>query len=206
MVNTEPLSRQAWDQVLGRYGQRLDDATYMRMVGRRTVESAQLVLEVFELPLTPADLMAEKTRIWETFWRRGVPAMPGLNRLQQALAERGIPWAVATSSPRLYAEHILQYLEVDGACRALAAGDEVTYGKPEPDIYLLAAERLGVPPAHCLALEDSVPGGRAAQAAGMTLVAVPGFPATAADFAFAEYVLPSLSEVVVNLDSLLTGR
>lgn len=205
MVNTEPLARQAWDQVLGRYGQRLDDATYARMVGRRTAESAQLVVEAFDLPLTAAELEAEKTRIWETIWRQGVPAMPGLEQLHQVLERTGIPWAVATSSPRIYAKHILQYLGMDAGCRALAAGDEVVHGKPAPDIYLLAAERLGIAADKCLALEDSVPGGRAAQAAGMTLVAVPAFPATAADFPFAEYIFPSLVQVAGNLDRLLAG-
>lgn len=203
MVNTEPLSRQAWDQVLAPYGQRLDDATYGHMVGLRTAESAQLVTEAYDLPLTAADLVAEKMRIWATIWQQGVPAMPGLQLLHQALARRDVPWAVATSSPRLYAEQILQHLGVDTSCRAVAAGDEVPHGKPAPDIYLLAAERLGVAPPRCLALEDSIPGGKAAQAAGMKLVAVPGFPATAADFSFSDYVFPSLIEVAGNLDRLL---
>ena len=203
MVNTEPLSRHAWDQVLGRYGRRLDDTTHNRMVGRRTPESAQLVVEAYDLPVPASALVVEKSRVWETIWRRGVPPMPGLDRLHQALTQRGLPWAVATSSPRAYAEHILQELGLDPPCQALAAGDEVARGKPEPDIYLLAAERLGIAAKNCLALEDSLPGGRAAQAAGMTLVAVPGVAATVDDFGFAEYVFPSLEHVAANLDRLL---
>jgi HAD superfamily hydrolase (TIGR01509 family) len=205
MVNSEPLSRHAWDQVLGRYGHRLDDATYGRMVGRRTTESAKLVTEAYDLPLSIADLAAEKTRVWETIWRNGVPAMPGLDLLQRELARRGLPWAVATSSPRRYAQHVLRQLGMDTRCRALVGGDEVTQGKPAPDIYLLAAERLGVSAGRCLALEDSVPGGRAAQAAGMLLVAVPGFPATAADFDFADHIIPSLTQVALDLEQLLAG-
>ena len=203
MVNTEPLARQAWDQVLARYGHRLDDHVYAGMVGRRTPESARQVVEAYNLPMSAAALAAAKTVVWEKMWRQGVPAMPGLAALHQALAERNIPWAVATSSPRLYARHVLDQLGLADACGALAAGDEVTHGKPAPDIYLLAADRLGVEPERCLALEDSVPGGRAAQAAGMTLVAVPGFPATVADFTFADYTFPSLVEVTAALNRLL---
>lgn len=205
MVDTEPLARRVWEEVLASYGVELDEATYTRMVGRRTAESAQLLLETHALPLAAAELAAAKTRSWERVWRRGVPARPGLKRLHRLLAEREIPWAVATSSPRFYAAEILQQLEVSADCRALAAGDEVRHGKPAPDIYLLAAERLGIAAERCLALEDSVPGGRSARAAGMTLVAVPGPPATAADFPFADYVFPSLDDVATALDRLLAN-
>lgn len=204
MVNSESLARDVWNTVLAEFGCQMDDETHRRMIGRRTGESAHIVRERFALPLSPAELAARKTRLWESVWRRqGVPLMPGLERLHGELARREIPWGVATSSPRQYAEHVVAGLPLAGHCRAIAAGDEVERGKPAPDIYLLAAERMQVPPERCLALEDSVPGGRAAQAAGMTLAAVPNGTTATADFSFADYVFGSLHEVVDHLDRLL---
>ncbi len=78
----------------------------------------------------------------------------------------------------------------------LCAGDEVARGKPSPEIFLLAAQRLGVPPEHCLVLEDSVNGALAAQAAGMRCLAVPHAPHVADDFKMiADLIAPSLHSV-----------
>lgn len=207
MVNSESLARDVWNAVLADFGCQMDGETHRTIVGRRTAESARIVTERFDLPLSPAELSARKTELWEALWRRqGVPLMPGLERLQEELARRQIPWGVATSSPRQYAEHVVAGLPLATHCRAIAAGDEVERGKPAPDIYLLAAERMQVPPERCLALEDSVPGAHAAQAAGMTLAAVPGGVTAAADFSFADFRFSSLHEVVDNLDRLLLAK
>ncbi|NLF63833.1 MAG: HAD family phosphatase [Chloroflexi bacterium] len=202
MVDSEPLSRQAWDEVLRDYDCSMDDLVYHRIVGQRTRDSARIVRDAYSLPLTADDLAAAKTARWEMIWRRGLPPMPGLMALHEELAARGVPWAVATSSPHLYAEAVLQQLGLAPTRGAVAAGDEVPHGKPAPDIYLLAAERLGIAPEQCLALEDSVPGARAAQAAGMCVVVVPnGVPPERLEFA--DYVFRSLSDVAEQLDTLL---
>lgn len=203
MVDSEPLSRQAWQEVLAQHGQVLDAALYARMIGHRTDESARMVLASVDLPLTPAQLVAQKNARLADIRGAGVPPMPGLFTLVEALARRGVPWGVATSSPRAHAGAILAQLGLAAACRAVAAGDEVPLGKPAPDIYLLAAARLGVPAATCLALEDSAPGCRAAQAAGMRVVAVPNGQTHAADFGFVPDVMASLAEVAARLDELL---
>lgn len=203
MVDTEPLALQAWQQVLTAYGYTLDEALYRQMVGRRTDQSTQMLLDVYALPLTAAELMQRKTAVFARMRAQGVPVMPGLAELEAALAARAMPWGVATSSPRAHAVEILQQLGLTAVCQAIAAGDEVAQGKPAPDIYLLAAQRLGVAPAACLALEDSAPGCQAALAAGMQVVAVPnGFTKTA-DFSFVPHVLSSLHDVAAQLDRLV---
>lgn len=200
MVDTEPLSRIVWQAILADYEQTLTDETYAQMVGRRADESVRLVLENHDLPLTAAELTAIKTERWGACWRQGVPVRPGLHELHEEISRRNIPWAVATSSGRDYALEILAQLGLQPTKGAVAGGDEVTHSKPAPDIYLLAAERLGVPPAQCLALEDSVPGGMAAVAAGMTLAAVPYDSTSPADFPFATGIYASLHQVLQELD------
>jgi HAD superfamily hydrolase (TIGR01509 family) len=102
-----------------------------------------------------------------------VPVKPGAAELLAFLGERGLPLAVATSSSRRTTERHLGQAGLLGHFRALATRDDVERGKPHPDLYLEAARRLGVPPARCLALEDSNNGLTAAHAAGMIAVMVP---------------------------------
>jgi HAD superfamily hydrolase (TIGR01509 family) len=159
-------------------------------------ESAAIVVSTYDLPIAPGELANIKEREMARLRAEGLPVMPGLHRLVDHLNEQGIPWAVATSSRRHYALDVLAQLGLTDTCCAVAAGNEVKQGKPAPDIYLLAAERLKVTPKQCLALEDSVPGGRAAIAAGMSLAAVPNGHTTMADFPFAHYIFDSLNDVI----------
>jgi len=211
MVDTEPLARAAWERVLEPYGATMTDELYDRMLGRRTHESAQLVLDALPLPLARDELAARKTAVFLESLRGGVPVMPGLWSLFDAIDARGLPWGVATSTPRAVAEIILGKLGVAGRYAALACGDEVAHGKPAPDIFRLAAARLGVAPAACLALEDSAAGCAAAVAAGIRVAAVGATAATpvAANgddpFARAYRRYPSLAEVAADLDELLAG-
>ena len=206
MVDTEPLSRQAWDSVLGRFGYALTDEVYLKMIGRRSDESSQIAWSAYKLPITAEELLGRKTAVFQTRLEQGIPVMSGLMPLQAEVARRQIPWAVATSSPYHHAETILSQLGLADACHAIAAGNEVVHGKPAPDIYLLAAQRLGVASEECLALEDSIPGSQAAVAAGMVTVAVPNSDTQSNAFAHTHYVLPSLHAILSQLDELLTHR
>jgi HAD superfamily hydrolase (TIGR01509 family) len=206
MVDSEPLAHQAWNDVLQSYGQRLDEATYSRLVGLRLDATARLVQQSYALPVTPDQLAEAKENRLSQIRALGVPEMPGLRRLLGEVKARGLPWAVATSSPRATAEENLQQLGLLPFCRAIVGGDEVSQGKPSPEIYLLAAERLAVSSQYCLALEDSIPGATAAQSAGMVTVAVPGRHSTPEKFGLADFVLSSLDIVADRLDELLAAR
>jgi pseudouridine-5'-monophosphatase len=206
MVDTEPLSYQAWQEVLRPFGYHLDETLHSQMIGRRMEESLPMVMERFQLPVTGEELIRRRREIYKGIRANGVPAMPGLRELNALLTEHHIPWAVATSSSRWYAEEILGYLHLTHPPQAMACGDEVTNGKPAPDVYLLAAKRLGIPPQHCLALEDSSPGCRAATDAGMTVVAIPTGHTKTGDFSFVRYRFDSLFDVCRQLDHLLSRK
>ncbi len=204
MVDTEPLARQAWDNVLSSFGHSLSDKVYQQMIGRRSDESSHIVWQTYSLPISANELLARKTAVFETFLTQGAPIMPGLMELQAEITRRQIPWAVATSSPRHHAQTILAQLQLAQACHAIAAGDEVSQGKPAPDIYLLAAHRLDISPHACLALEDSIPGSQAAVAAGMLTIAIPNSSDQINQFPHVHHILPSLHELLSRLDEFLT--
>ncbi|MCK4316485.1 MAG: HAD family phosphatase, partial [Anaerolineae bacterium] len=205
MVDSEPLAQWAWNRVLARYGHRLDSQTMLDILGLRVVDSARLICERFRLPTSPQQAADERDRLFLDAVPTRLRPCPGLYPLLDELAERGLPLGIATSGHRRYVTLALGTLAIESFFQAIATGDEVARGKPAPDVYLLAAARLGVPPARCLALEDAPLGGAAARAAGMVCVAVPNEWTASLDFPGAYRVFSSLSEVRMWLMNLCPG-
>ena len=118
----------------------------------------------------------------------------------EALQAAGVPCAVASSSAVKEIRHRLGHVDVLRYFQAVAGGDEVTHGKPDPSLYLLAATRLGVAPADCIAFEDSENGARAAQAAGIRVVIVPDLKQPPEDVAArAHGVIDSLQDALAHV-------
>ncbi len=205
MADSEPLAEWAWNQLLGRYGHRLDGETYRSVLGLRVVDSSKVICRRYGLPISPAEAMAERDRVFLEAVPSRLQARAGLYPLLDDLAARGLPLGVGTSGHRQYVTLALATLGIADRFGAVATGDEVAWGKPAPDIYLLAAERLGVPSAHCLALDDAPPGVASACAAGMVGVAVPNPHTAGLEFPSAHSILNSLDEVRERLDELLAG-
>ena len=99
--------------------------------------------------------------------------MPGLQTLLDAIDDAGLPRAVATSSHRHFADRALGHFDLKPGFQFVLTAEDVTKGKPDPEVYLAASDKLGVNPDSVLVLEDSVFGSRAAVAAGAFTVAVP---------------------------------
>ncbi len=121
----------------------------------------------------------------------GLVPLPGVIPLIDSLERAAVPIAVATSSP---ADWVLGHLGDHGLTdrfASVSSGDEVVRTKPDPALYLLACDRLGVEPARAVAIEDSVNGVRAAKAAGMAAVAVPSGLTAGMDFSHADLVVAS---------------
>ncbi|GAC1373598.1 MAG: HAD family hydrolase [Acidimicrobiales bacterium] len=121
---------------------------------------------------TAADLDA-RIRTIASVLKDELPLMPGVRELLDAAHGRGLGVGIATGNTRVNLERRLGRHGVFDRFDAVVTRAEVAQGKPAPDIYLEAARRLGVPPKHCLALEDSVVGCQAALAAGMQVIACP---------------------------------
>lgn len=205
LVDSEPMARRAWETVVWRYGRVLDEETYNRIVGLRLEETSYFLQARLDIPAEPAELANQKEAYLAQLSLEGVPPMPGLDTLMHELQLRQIPWGVATSNRRAFAAQVLRQIGLWSTCQSLTTGQDVLRGKPAPDIYLLAAERMAVAPEFCLALEDSVPGAQAARAAGMVTIAIPGSHENAEAFDFVDFAYSSLRDVAENLDALLAA-
>ena len=202
MVDTEPLAKQAWNEVLRDYDLELEEELFERMIGLRLQDSARMVIEELSISADVDELGRKESLKFQEILASGLATMPGLNRLLISLQEQRLPWAVATSSGMVYAKRVLSMIDLLDQCQAVAAGDEVANGKPHPDLYLLASGRLGIPPENCLALEDSVMGCQSAHAAGMATIAIPSALLTRAQYDCADLVLNSLGEVAAWIDQI----
>jgi HAD superfamily hydrolase (TIGR01509 family) len=103
---------------------------------------------------------------------KGVETLPDVHELLQQLNSAGVPLALATSSRKQKMELVMHTADLYDYFEAFVTGEEVQKGKPDPQIFQLAANRLGMPAARCVVVEDTVSGIRAAKAAGMACVAI----------------------------------
>ncbi|HRC63162.1 MAG: HAD-IA family hydrolase [Dehalococcoidia bacterium] len=194
LLDTEPHYTAASTEVCRRYGREFTYAHKSRMLGRRALAAADWLVAELGLPLTGEAFLLEREPILDALFATAGP-MPGAFELTAHLSAGGVPHAVASSSSRRnFAIKTAAHADWFARFNAVVLGDdpEVHEGKPAPDIFLVAARRLGAPPEACLVVEDSPAGVAAARAAGMRVVCVPDHNIEAALFPPADEVLPSL--------------
>ena len=172
LINSEPYWIAAETELIESYGGSWTHEEAMQLVGSGLWESAG-VLQAKGVDLSPDEIVAALTdRVLEQLVEFGIPWRPGARELLTELRESGIPTALVTMSIGRMAHHVADRLGFVGF-DVVVSGDDVTRAKPHPEPYLRAAELLGVDPADCVSIEDSLPGLASASAAGTTVIGVP---------------------------------
>lgn len=196
MFDTERLARDAWRRAMAEHGYAMADDVYLTAVGRTVEGACAAFVQALGADLPVREIEAAKSQYLSVMLEPAPPLKDGLVDLLDHLARRGIRAAVASATARAEIERRLEAVGLRERFGAVVGGDEVAHGKPAPDLFLLAAERLGVAPPECVVLEDSEAGIRAAAAAGMPAIMVPDLAQpTAAVRGLADSVVPSLSAV-----------
>jgi HAD superfamily hydrolase (TIGR01509 family) len=194
IANTEDLYEQAGETVLGRRGKTYDAPLREKMMGRPVVDALQIMIDCHALPDPLGDLMCECRDVLQQLMETSLAPMPGLWSLLDALRAARVPIAVATSATREYAEFVLARLNVRERFQFVLTADDIHRGKPDPEIYLLAAEKFGLQPAEMMVLEDTANGCLAATAAGAFTVAVPNRHTRKHNFPPVQFVAETLSD------------
>jgi HAD superfamily hydrolase (TIGR01509 family) len=202
LVDSEPVAERAMADFLRRHGHELRPEVVGQLLGRRASEGIALVAEVYGLP---GDL-DEYVRVFDEMRLAALYGnlrpMPGAAEVIAFARQAGLRIALATSNLRPHADVTLTEAALAGLFDAEVTGDEVERGKPAPDIFLRAAERLGVEPAVCLVLEDAPAGVQAAAAAGMRAICVPHVRTRDLDFPVPpDAILPDLGAVIPWLEA-----
>lgn len=204
LVDTGDFHYQAWVEIYRRYrqnGHELSRAEFDAIFGLINENAIPLM---FGPEQSTPDFVAEVDQVKEALFRQLIHGyltpLPGVLAWLEAGRRAGLKQAVGSSASWLNIQAILTELKLGPFFETIVSGDDVTAGKPAPDIYLEAARRLHVSPAHCLVIEDSLFGLRAARAAGMRCLAVPTLHRPA-DLAIADWIAPTLAEF--SLEQLL---
>jgi len=172
LIDSEPLWFEVETDIMTRLGGVWTPADQQALLGSALDPAVRYFLERARVPADPAEVREWMVGgIVDKVLEHGVKIMPGAAELVAAVGASGLPFALVTSSQRRFVDAVLAQTGL--RFPVIVTGSDVSRGKPDPEPYLLATRRLGVPPSRSLVLEDSRTGVTAAEAAGCFVVAVP---------------------------------
>ena len=174
LADTMPAHHQAWQSALGQLGASMPERRFYELAGVPTRRIAQMMADEYGLTIDPDVLGARKEQVY-------VDSMPAVQPIEKvvaiARAARGqSPMAVASGGYRAVVEQTLRQIGVLDWFPVIITAEDTTRHKPDPDVFLLAAERMGVPPERCVVYEDADLGIEAARRAGMRFVDIRTMP------------------------------
>lgn len=205
LVDSEPVWAVAENALLESRGKSYDEVIHRPLIGLRMRDFLAGMRAGYGLTDTVDELAAAVLGHMIALIPERVIPRPGAPELLEYLTTRGIPCAIASSSPMPVIDATVAAQGWARYFQTRVCGDDVHHGKPAPDIYLEAARRLGVTAADCLALEDSPNGSRAGVAAGMVTIAIPDLSHTTREAfaAITPHVFDSLHDVQAALEACL---
>jgi HAD superfamily hydrolase (TIGR01509 family) len=196
-------SEEVWEEVrrgyVAEYGKQFLPDSQDRMMGMSTPEWSRHLAEEVGVPRAPEQVASDVLDRMAARYRADLPLIPGAVAAVRRLGER-FTLALASSSARILIDQVLATAELTDAFAVTLSTEEVPRGKPAPDVYLTATEKLGRTPVECAAIEDSSNGLRSAGAAGLAVIAVPHgvYPPAPDALALAALVIPSIDRLTID--------
>jgi HAD superfamily hydrolase (TIGR01509 family) len=206
LLDSEQRWNEAKEALVRESGGRWREEAPVAMMGMSSPEWSRYLREDLGVPLSEEEINRDIVRRMEDRFRDGLPLLPGAGEAVRALAARW-PLGLASSSNRELIDLFLELAGFGDAFRVTVSSEEVARGKPAPDVYLAAVEKLGADPARCVAIEDSSNGIRAGAAAGMAVIAVPNphYPPAEDALALAAVTVGGVAELTPALVESAAG-
>ncbi|HLM08955.1 MAG TPA: HAD family phosphatase [Thermoleophilaceae bacterium] len=198
LVDSEPLARRAWERTLAGHGYEVTDDDFAEVTGLPFETVHGYFAERASLPPSGPVWREYSGGLFELIDAAARPFPDALETLDELTRAR-VPVAIASSSSRERLDRTLSAAGLDGRVGVTVAGDEIARGKPAPDLFLSAVERLGARPERCVIVEDAAPGVEAGLAAGATVVAVAREPRERSRLERAHRVVERLSVAALSL-------
>ncbi|MSU24610.1 MAG: HAD family phosphatase [Opitutus sp.] len=173
LVDTMPLHYRAWDEAMQAVGLKcqLDEDLFYSLGGVPTLKVAELIGKHYGLTVDPHAVFDHKESLFKALQQDAKLIEPVVAFARRVAATH--PVSIASGGPREIVGRMLELTGLAPLFNVVVTADDVVHGKPSPDMFLLAAKKMGVAPEKCLVFEDAEPGMRAAVAAGMKFVRVP---------------------------------
>jgi beta-phosphoglucomutase len=207
LVDSAPAHFESWQRLARQEGITITREQFDAGFGRQNKDIIPMFFGAVSMQRL-AEIAERKEKIYREIVSDRVPAVPGAAALVKNLAARGVSLAVGSAGPRKNIEMVLRAMGIAGDFRAVVSGEDASRGKPDPQVFQMACERLGLPPARCVVIEDALAGVEAAKAAGTAVAAVMmHHPADALRRAGADLVVGTLAELSpAALGALITRR
>lgn len=209
LVDTGELHFNAWSQLAADLNKPFDRQMFGDTFGWRNPEIITKLFGDYSSEEI-ARLGFNKEEYYRAEAKKGVDLLPGVRPLLEALQAAGFKQAIGSSAPRQNTDLIMALTDAGKYFEAIVSMEDTTRGKPDPQVFLTGAEKLNIPPSHCLVMEDATAGVKAASNAGMKCIAVrfTGHHSEASlKEAGADLVVPTLEEVTVEtVRSILEGK
>ncbi len=173
LLDTERLSHESWLQACQSLRIEIDEVEFRKIIGMNEPSFRKALHQAIGDRVDVPELVARSDEIYHQKIDRGVPLRKGARVCIEWLSNEGIPQSVATSSRQSLAQKKLGHHDLVCHFHSIVSGDQVTNGKPHPEIFITAAEQMGMEPQDCLAFEDSLHGVHAAAASGARVILVP---------------------------------
>lgn len=203
LLDSEPLHDETNLEILRSFGIEADKSVTNPYVGRTSEALWSAMIEKYELPADIEELINEQWRLTvRALPGSGIRASEGLDELLNYIRDKNILASVASSSRNDFVEAVFDHLGLWPHMEAYTGGREIRHGKPDPEIYLLAAKKIHIDPICCLAVEDSTAGVMSAKTAGMFTVGYKNPTSEGQDVSGADRVISSLTEICALLDEL----
>jgi HAD superfamily hydrolase (TIGR01509 family) len=208
ILDTEAIAHACWERAMAECGYVLEDEVYQKITGL-TIADIKVVLRDIFGPEFAVEEIFERTYQYydEHINKCGIAVKRGVAEMLCFLDKAELPKVVATSSAREFAIRKLRVCNLAERFDFVVGGDQVKNGKPAPDIFLEAADKLGVAAERCLVFEDSDNGVRAAHSAGMATIMIPDLKQPSKEIVGMVYrIFPSLYEAIPFLESVIGTR
>jgi len=208
LADSEPWWNEIDAKLLAEYGVRYRGEYHQNVVGVSYRLAVEFYKKAYGLSLSTEEMMRRRGEIATEFFANRVGLFPNVEEVLEELRHMKLHLAVATSSVSASARPFLDRHQLTGFFKVIVTGEEVEHGKPAPDIYLCAADKLGIPADKCLVVEDALPGVAAAKAAKMRVAAIPDrrFVDPAEYQKTADYVLNNTKELPVLIRKLVVAK
>jgi len=172
MVDNMQYHVRAWKEFVALYGVELSEQQLSMIPGRKNSDLLQLLLDRTFTTEEVTQFSKEKEALYRKLYAGNVASVSGLFEVLAYLRQNSIQYAVATSAPKENRELVLRELHLEDTFSVLVGEEDISKGKPDPEVYETCAKRLNVPSEQCLVFEDALAGVQSAKAAGMTVVGV----------------------------------
>lgn len=173
VIDSSKAHEESWDLLGEEEGKPLPEGHFKKGFGRKNQEIIPEILGWTHDPREVERLGDRKEALYrEIVAEKGVDRIPGIEDFLSSLQSAGIPCAVGSSTPRKNVETILEMVGFGSFFQAIVCAEDVTQGKPHPEVFLTGASRIGLDPASCAVFEDAYAGLKAAKAGGMKAIAL----------------------------------